>query len=153
MLSHSLTRTILTFGLGLGILRIGISMVAVFIFGPIVFFESLPLAGLLLAVMIAGMIYTGVHIRDRNGGLLSWGKGAIYLFSVYAIAGLLVVGYNALSFHVIQPEWLAGVPAEHVDRLEIGNGVYEYISSLIMGGFLALIFGYFLKRESVRVTG
>lgn len=153
MLTHSLTRTILTFGLGLGILRIGIGIVAVLVSGPAILFESLPLAALLMAVMIAGMIYAGVQIRTQNGGLLTWGRASLSIFVIFALAGLLVVGYNALSFHVIQPEWLSGVPEAHLDRLEISNGVYEYISSLILGGLLALVFGYFLKREKVRVSG
>ena len=128
-------------------------MVAVMLFGPAIMFESLPLAGLLLAIMVAGMIAGGVQIRKENGGLLTWGKGALSLFVIYAVAGLLVFAYNSLSFHVIQPDWLTGVPEAHIDRLEMSNGVYEYLTSLILGGLLALVFGYFLKREKVRVAG
>lgn len=153
MLGHSFFRTILVFGIGLGIIRIAVSFIAVQLGGPVLLFESMTLATILTAVMIAGMIVAGYQLRKENGGILDWGKTTIGLFSVYAIAGILVVAFNSLNFHVIIPEWLASVPEVHLDRLTLSGSIYEYISSLIFGGILAVALGFFIKRDKVKVMG
>lgn len=153
MLGHSFTRTILTFAIGLGIIRIAISFLAVQFGGPVLLFESLTLATILTAVMIAGMIIAGYQLRKENGGILDWGKTTIGLFSVYALAGLLVVAFNSLNFHVIVPEWVDLIPEVHLPRLTFSGSMYEYISSLIFGGILAVVLGFFIKREKVKVVG
>lgn len=153
MLGQSFFKTILVFGIGLGIIRIAISFVAVQLGGPVLLFESLTLATILTAIMIAGMIIVGYQLRKENGGILDFRKTIIGLFSVYAIAGILVVAFNSLNFHVIIPAWLSSVPEAHINRLTLSGGLYEYISSLIFGGILAVILGFFIKREKVKVIG
>lgn len=153
MLGQSFIRTVFVFAISLGIIRIAISFLAVQFGGPALLFESLTLATILTAVMIAGMIIAGYQLRKENGGILDWGKTTIGLFVVYAIAGILVVAFNSINFHLIVPDWLSSVPENHLKRLTLSGGLYEYISSLVFGGILAVILGFFIKREKVKVIG
>lgn len=151
MLGKQLWQTILTFGLGLGITRFGINLAAAEFGGSAMLFESLPLAGFAMGITIIAMIWVGYRLRDQNRGLIDLQSAFLGMFGVYAVAGLLTVLCNAAYFFVFRPEVLAGL-SEYAQRLSNEGMTREYLSSLIFGGLLAMIFAFVLKKEKVKVA-
>jgi ABC-type branched-subunit amino acid transport system permease subunit len=151
MLGKNVWQTVLTYGLGLGLARFGLNLVAIEWKGPRIVFESIPLAMIALALTIVVMIGVGFKIRKDNGGLLDLQSGLLALLGVYASAGLLAAVCNGLYFHVFRPELLSELTA-YADRLSRYGMIREFFSSLIFGGLMSVIFALVLKREQVKVS-
>jgi hypothetical protein len=146
MLTHSFWRTILLLAISLGLGRAAIMTLAALVEGPAVLFDSFLLAGILMAGTITVMIYGGLRLRRENGDELPFQRALLGIFSIYAISGLVVVLYNALTFHVLAPAW-ALAAGEQAFRLTASGMVYEFLNSLILGGLLAVIFAFFTRKE------
>jgi len=151
MLGKNVWQTVLTYGLGLGLTRFGLNLVAIELEGPQIVFESIPLAMVAMGLTIVVMIGAGFKIRRDNGGLLDLQSGLLALLGIYASAGLLAAVCNGLYFHVMRPELLSEVSA-YAARLSSYGMVREFFSSLIFGGLLSAIFALVLKREQVKVS-
>lgn len=150
MLNNRTLQTVLTYGLGLGIARFGINLIAMEVEGPKIIFESLPLAMIAMAVTITVMIGVGYKLRRDNGGILDLQTGLLSLLGLYALAGFIAAACNGLYFYVLQPDMMAKVSA-YAERLTMYSMLREYISSLVFGSLLAVIFAFVLKREKVKV--
>jgi hypothetical protein len=151
MLGKNIWQTVLTYGLGLGLARFGINLIAIELEGPKIIFESLPLAMISLALTIVVMIGVGYKLRRDNGGILDLQTGLLALLGVFASAGLLAAVSNGLYFHVFRPDHLLAV-ADYAERLTTTGMIQEFLSSMIFGALLAVIFALVLKREQVKVA-
>lgn len=150
MLKNFIWQNVLTLGFGLGIARFGINLAAAEMEGPLMLFESFPLAIGAMCLTIVVMIWGAYRVREANGNLIDLQTGFLTMFGIYAIAGIFTVLCNAMYLNWLRPEFLEMVVA-YSDRLTSYGMVREYFSSLIFGGLLAMIFAFVVKREKVKV--
>ncbi len=144
-----LQNTIIQLGLALGIIRVGIALLAGNFMSPEEISQSVLLTGAVMAVALVTMIYGGFQVRKNQGDRLQFWDGFLLCMGIFTISSIIAALYNGWYVTQLPKEVLAASPGLG-NRATVSAQFEGLITNLIVGGIISFLLALGLKRTHPR---